>query len=459
MDNRNKHAPSHQIAKSLFKESCMLFLYCVQRRLVSERIRLAAVLLLLIPMCDGAAARMARGADIVAKNGKIKTAGKNRYRVRSRTDASQWYDVKGTASGWSCSCPDYRHRAAYCKHIYAVRLSLNDKTVGAEVGGARRDGIPKAANAKSGPVAIQPVGDTPRNCIYCGLTDIIKKGIRKVLYTKSGRVQQYGCKSCKRRFVFRPGFERMRHEPEIITEVLNQHNAGLSHRKTAEYTRRMGSGVHPTTTYRWNKKYAGMAGPYLDSLPIRTGDRWHGDEVFVAIKNQLMYLFNVIDGDSRFCLSYEMANRKDGHNAEQLLIGASERASKIPKEFVSDGLPSYGDAAERVFVVAIRDPLRLKCRHVNEIRLDSKKNNNVEERFNGTIREREKVLRGVKKPDSATIAGLIIHYNFIRPHMSLGGRTPAEAAGVSIAGRDKWMTIIGNASLYNRATSRSMAKT
>ena len=43
--------------------------------------------------------------------------------------------------------------------------------------------------------------------------------------------------------------------------------------------------------------------------------------------------------------------------------------------------------------------------------------------------------------------------------MSLGGRTPAEAAGVSIAGRDKWMTIIGNASLYNRATSRSMAKT
>ena len=145
-----------------------------------------------------------------------------RYRVRSRADASQWYDVKGTAGGWSCSCPDYRHRAAYCKHIYAVRLSLNDKTVGAEVGGARRDGIPKAANARSGPVAVQPVGDAPKNCIYCGLADIIKKGIRKVLYAKSGRVQQYGCKGCKRRFVFRPGFERMRHEPEIITEVLNQ---------------------------------------------------------------------------------------------------------------------------------------------------------------------------------------------------------------------------------------------
>ena len=32
--------------------------------------------------------------------------------------------------------------------------------------------------------------------------------------------------------------------------------------------------------------------------------------------------------------------------------------------------------------------------------------------------------------------------------MGLDGRTPAEAAGIKIVGRDKWMTIIGNAGMY-----------
>ena len=45
-------------------------------------------------------------------------------------------------------------------------------------------------------------------------------------------------------------------------------------------------------------------------------------------------------------------------------------------------------------------------------------------------------------------------YNFVRPHMGLDGRTPAEAAGIKIVGRDKWMTIIGNAGMYRLAEER-----
>ena len=48
----------------------------------------------------------------------------------------------------------------------------------------------------------------------------------------------------------------------------------------------------------------------------------------------------------------------------------------------------------------------------------------MEERFNGTIRYREKVLHGINRADSPTIAGLIIHYNFVRPHAALGDRIP-----------------------------------
>ncbi len=40
--------------------------------------------------------------------------------------------------------------------------------------------------------------------------------------------------------------------------------------------------------------------------------------------------------------------------------------------------------------------------------------------MNGEIRDREKVVRGVKSEDSPLIAGLQIYHNYVRPHMGLG---------------------------------------
>ena len=161
-----------------------------------------------------------------------------------------------------------------------------------------------------------------------------------------------------------------------------------------------------------------------------------------------------MDGSTRFCLSHDMGDRKDGYNAERLLAAAKARAGKTPRVFVSDSLPSYGCAFDKVF--AASHP-RQKCRHISEARPRGKKNNNIEERPNGTFREREKILRGIKMAGSPTIAGFITYYNFIRPHMGLGGRTPAGAAGIRITGHDKWMTIIGNAGLYRLAAARRAA--
>ena len=48
--------------------------------------------------------------------------------------------------------------------------------------------------------------------------------------------------------------------------------------------------------------------------------------------------------------------------------------------------------------------------------------------MNGEIREREKVMRGLKKADTPVLSGLQIYHNYIRPHEGLGVEiTPAEA--------------------------------
>ena len=53
-------------------------------------------------------------------------------------------------------------------------------------------------------------------------------------------------------------------------------------------------------------------------------------------------------------------------------------------------------------------------------------NNNKQERFNGEFRDREKVMRGIKKTDSLMFDGYQIYHNYIREHMGLNGKTPAK---------------------------------
>ena len=45
------------------------------------------------------------------------------------------------------------------------------------------------------------------------------------------------------------------------------------------------------------------------------------------------------------------------------------------------------------------------------------------------------------------IVATTMHHNFFRPYLGIGKRTPAEAAGITIQGDDKWITFIHNAAL------------
>lgn len=72
-------------------------------------------------------------------------------------------------------------------------------------------------------------------------------------------------------------------------------------------------------------------------------------------------------------------------------------------------------------------------------------NNNKLERFHGTWRERDKVMRGLCRDETAgqMLENYRTYYNFVRPHMAMGNKTPSEIAGLDICSNEnKWIGLI-----------------
>jgi putative transposase len=74
---------------------------------------------------------------------------------------------------------------------------------------------------------------------------------------------------------------------------------------------------------------------------------------------------------------------------------------------------------------------------------DVRANANLIERFQGTLKHRTKVLRGLKTAETARrfLAGWLINYNYFRPHISLKGKTPAQRAGIVLSAND-WLDVV-----------------
>jgi transposase-like protein len=115
---------------------------------------------------------------------------------------------------------------------------------------------------------------------------------------------------------------------------------------------------------------------------------------------------------------------------------AKKAAGKKPRIMVTDSLQSYQKALKDVFFDYQR-----YSHHVADAGLEESLNNSLE-RLNGTVREREKVMRGLKEDYTPIIPMNKIYYNFIRPHQGLKGKTPAEMAGVGIEGENRWMGLL-----------------
>ena len=351
----------------------------------------------------------------------------DKFRVRSQADPTKHYLVTDTGDGLVCECPDHREAKADCKHIKVV-LEI----------------IKKNRGYKDSTFRIMERSKL-HLCRYCDSGNLIRKGVRK---TKSGSVQMYGCRDCKRRFTANFGFERMRHSEETITGAMQMYFAGMSLRDIADHYEMQGIGVDQSTVYDWIAKYSEMASEYLDGIVPRVGDWVRADEIVIKVAGKRPYVFASMDDDTRYWIAQEMSETKFQHNADNLLRMTKGQIGKTPKVFKTDGLPAYARSSRKVF--------GKKTLHVRHIHLAGKRdrdNNNKMERLNGEIRDREKVFRGLKKFNTPIFAGMRTYYNFTKKHGALKGATPADAARIRVDGRNRWKTIIQNAALHREQTA------
>jgi putative transposase len=363
--------------------------------------------------------RELKGREIAENGDQIKRVNPLAYTVKSQ-NGNGIYSVVKDGSEWKCSCPDHVHRKVKCKHSFAVEFSI-----------ALRDKV--ASRVVLAPIQIHA-------CPICASDQIVKHGIR---HNRSGDLQRYTCESCGRWFVVNLGFERMKASPQVVTSAMQLYFTGESLRNVQKFLRLQGVTVSHVAVYKWIQKYITLMEKYLEQIKPQVSDTWRADELYLKVKGNMKYLFAMMDDETRFWIAQEVADTKHSYDARRLFSKARDTIGRKPKTLITDGLPSYREAYLKEFYT---HKLETRTEHIHSIRIQGDRNNNKMERMNGEIRDREKVMRGLKKPETPIIPGYQIYHNYLRPHEALEGKTPAEVCGIEIQGENKWITLIQNAS-------------
>jgi putative transposase len=363
--------------------------------------------------------REVRGREISEKKTQIRRVNAFKYEVKSQS-SNGLYEVVANERGWVCSCPDYKYRAQKCKHVWAVEFSFRMRV---------------AVSTE----ALAPITETD-SCVFCGSNHIRRDGVR---HNRAGDLQKFECLQCGKYFTINLGFEKMKHNPKGITMAMQLYFSGESLRNTQHSLELLGMKVSHKTVYLWIRKYIGLMERFLDKITPDVGETWRTDEMYVKFSGNMKYVFAMMDDETRFRLSQMVADHKGTSDVRPMFREARQKAGKKPILLISDGAANFAEANKKEYQTRYADDT---TNHIRDIRLDATVHNNKMERQNGEVRDREKVMRGLKNTDSPILRGFQVFHNYIRPHMGLDGRTPAEAAGIQVKGDNKWLTIIQNAS-------------
>ena len=250
-------------------------------------------------------------------------------------------------------------------------------------------------------------------CIYCKSKNIVKFGKRKT--KRRGRIQRYLCKGCRRTFCEDDGFKWKHYSEKAILDALELFASGNSLRFLSQFL-----SIAKDTILGWVVEYTLLLDPYIDKFRQSFTDMLHMDELFLKMKNTFYYVWASICRDTRFATML-LSEKRTGNYAEQLL-----KESPLPQEVTTDGAFAYGTVIRKRYGTWWYRHNYHRCAN-----FEDKKNNNLVERLNNTIRSLTHKRRGYNGlvTGRLELRFLEIYYNFVRKHMTIQC-TPAEKANL-----------------------------
>lgn len=270
--------------------------------------------------------------------------------------------------------------------------------------------------------------EMPR-CKFCRSWAVVKNGKRR-------GTQYWLCKNCGRGFVNNRALPKMKYPMDIIADAVYDYYAGTSLNKISQGIEDKAH-LKPSTSsiYGWIRKLTQAGISKAKKYQPQVGSKWVMDETVIRLSGRKYWYIIAIDVDTRFIVGTKVSHNRNKRDIQSVLEKATATTGKIPSLILSDGWKGYEDAIELAY--------GSESRHIVSSPFESKDlSTNLVERWNGTLKDRLKPMRGMDRNENVQLVldGFTFYYNFLRPHQSLG-MTPAKAAKIKFPYKS-WQDII-----------------